>query len=426
LTTRGRRAIDYTLPHIALLSSNFSDVFSGDYKIAFQSEQLIQTDKLVGVDCDNSIETVRIDSWEKLAEHATAWAELEERLTSSTIFQTFEWHHCWWKAFGQDHELFVVLCHKNNRLVGIAPMMITSAARLPPRRGKDLRFIGCVNDSSDYLDFLIDPAEPEALDVILKYILDHLSQVDRVHLSHYPSHSDTQQKTIDFFVNRGCKVVVQFHQEAPYRLLGDKTEDKKVANKSSLRRRYNFFQKSGELLFHRCVTEVEGLDHIDEFFDQHVERRNLTHSPSQFHDSAQRSFFRDLIKNMLPRDSLRFDMVLFDGEPIAFHFGFEHRKKFYWYKPTFNVRYANRSPGDVLIKFLLEDAIDKDLDEFDFTVGSEPFKYRFSNRTRANNEIIVFRSNMDFWQYRSSLFLKTMRRRASEYWAARRLGVTKT
>jgi hypothetical protein len=53
-----------------------------------------------------------------------------------------------------------------------------------------------------------------------------------------------------------------------------------------------------------------------------------------------------------------------------------------------------------LLKFLLDDAIGRGLEEFDFTVGSEPFKYRFSNRTRSNDRIIVFRSAADYWIHR--------------------------
>ena len=121
---------------------------------------------------------------------------------------------------------------------------------------------------------------------------------------------------------------------------------------------------------------IEGLDR---FFDQHKSRRALTGAPSQFHDAAQRDFYVRLIRALAPTGWLRFDVVLFDDAPIAFHLGFEHRGRFLWYKPTFDARLAAKSPGEVLIKLLLDDAIDRGLKEFDFTVGAEPFKLRFAN-----------------------------------------------
>jgi CelD/BcsL family acetyltransferase involved in cellulose biosynthesis len=99
-------------------------------------------------------------------------------------------------------------------------------------------------------------------------------------------------------------------------------------------------------------------------------------------------------------------VVLFNGAPLAFHFGFEYRRGFIWYKPTFDIQFASRSPGEVLIKFLLEDAIKKNLEEFDFTVGSESFKYRFANRIRSNSRVIAFRSTVDYWKHRARCMLK--------------------
>jgi CelD/BcsL family acetyltransferase involved in cellulose biosynthesis len=104
-------------------------------------------------------------------------------------------------------------------------------------------------------------------------------------------------------------------------------------------------------------------------------------------------------------------VVLFNEAPLAFHFGFEYRRRFIWYKPTFDIEFASRSPGEVLIKFLLEDAIMRKLEEFDFTVGSESFKYRFANRLRFNNRLIAFRSAGDYWTYRGKSMLKKFLKR---------------
>jgi CelD/BcsL family acetyltransferase involved in cellulose biosynthesis len=68
--------------------------------------------------------------------------------------------------------------------------------------------------------------------------------------------------------------------------------------------------------------------------------------------------------------------------PIAYHFGFELDGVLTWYKPSFDPELQQRSPGEVLIKLLLDDALARDLDEFDFTVGSEAFKFRFANLIR--------------------------------------------
>ena len=357
-------------------------------------------------DLENTIRTGLLEDWDSLVEFQSAWEGLVARIPSASIFQTFQWHSCWWRAFGHTHKLFVIVCHRGQQLVSIAPMMITGPARPTSDRCADIRFIGCTNNASDYLDFIIDPDVPEALDVILNEIIGHLPKVRRIYLSHFPTHFENQSRVLSYLQARGVRLTVELEQEAPCRLMGDTQEDRRAVNTQSLRRCYNYFRKSGDLRFYNYTGEFEALKQMDEFFGQHVARRKLANSPSQFLDPAQRSFYRDLVGELLPHDWLRFDAILFNGHPIAFHFGFEYRNNFIFYKPTFDVKYSKKSPGQVLIKLLMEDAIEKGLGEFDFTVGSEPYKYRFSNEVRYNNRLIVFRSFIDYWAYRLKIALK--------------------
>jgi CelD/BcsL family acetyltransferase involved in cellulose biosynthesis len=353
--------------------------------------------------------TTVLGTWSDVAAIESAWSELVERTPSCTIYQEYPWHAAWWNAFGADHELMVVVCFEGRRLVGVAPMMISAPSALPREGQLKLRFIGCLNHASDYLNFIVDPATPEALPAILREIQDRLGSVDSIYLSHFPSHLETFRATVDFFRERGSQLIVQEDQEAPYRRMGDTSADRRAANKSSLRRRYNYFRKAGELQFRSCETASEILGYMERFFHQHISRREITDAPSQFHHESERLFYRALVQNLSGPGWLRFDVVLFNGEPIAFHFGFEYRNKFYWYKPTFDIRYADKSPGQVLIKFLLEDTIDRGLDEFDFTVGSEAFKYRFSTDVRQTMRVTIVRSPVDYWLSRSRLWLSSAR-----------------
>jgi CelD/BcsL family acetyltransferase involved in cellulose biosynthesis len=360
---------------------------------------------------ENALRLCIIESRERFEELRSSWSKLVERIPTASIFQTFQWNFCWWQAFGKHDKLFVIACYRGSRLVGIAPLMVTRGrfSTIFPRT--EIRFIGCKNYASDYLDFIIDPDAPEALEAILNKVLENLKSVNRIRFSHFPTHFENQSRLHDLLLMRKSRFTVELEQKAPYRLMGEAIEDHKIVNKPTLRRRYNYFMKSGDLRFHPCVNEAEIMGYMDVFFDQHVTRRDLTHAKSQFLNPDQRTFYQLLVTELQPTKWLRFDAVLFNGQPLAFHFGFEFRNKFIWYKPTFDVRYYKHSPGQVLIKFLLEDTIEKNLDEFDFTVGSESFKYRFANRERYNNRFIVFRSSLDYWTHHVTMTLTKIRER---------------
>src|SRR6266852_4467429 len=66
------------------------------------------------------IRTVRLRSWDELPDLESAWNGLVSRSPGQSVFQTFPWHVCWWRAFGNSHELLVILGYAGSRVVGIA------------------------------------------------------------------------------------------------------------------------------------------------------------------------------------------------------------------------------------------------------------------------------------------------------------------
>lgn len=344
----------------------------------------------------------RINQWSKLEEWASDWNRLAEISPAASVFQTFEWHRAWWKAFGQDQEgakLSVSLVLRDGKLAAVAPFMV--------RRGV-ISFIGSGNHASDYCDVLVDPSYPEALEELMNAVISERTSWRRVELRNLRSHSPHRKRIQEFFEARGLGVITAVSADAPTRILGDKASDHEAVNKKSLKRHTSHFRSSGKLEFKHCksVTEVQG--YLDQFFEQHQGRRALAGDGSLFDDPKQKAFYRQVAREFVHRDWLRFGVVLLDGEPLAFHFGFEFCDRFYWYKPAFDAKYAKKSPGEVLLKFLLEYAIDKRLSEFDFTVGSEGFKYRFANEIRTNLLVIAFASKHAYWLHRFVRLIKRL------------------
>jgi CelD/BcsL family acetyltransferase involved in cellulose biosynthesis len=115
---------------------------------------------------------------------------------------------------------------------------------------------------------------------------------------------------------------------------------------------------------------------------------------SPFIEPRESDFIRDVVHTVAPTGRLVFSAVIFNGMPIAFHLGFHDRDRFLWYLPTFDIAHIKHSPGEVLLKSLLEYAIDRNVREFDFGLGEEPYKYRFSNHARRLCALQAFRTPM--------------------------------
>lgn len=358
------------------------------------------------------IRVVRV--WSELEPHRAAWNELARRSAGASVFQTFEWHDAWWAAFGaQAGTPCVALLFEGYRLAAIAPLH-----RYRRGRRDVVGFIGNSNSASDYCDFITDRAE------LVGPLLDELlsrSDWDVLDLGNVPAESPSLRAASEWARTRGRALIEAPQFAAPTRILGDVEADRACLNKKSLKRHFNGFAKSGNLRFHHSTDAAEIEARLDDFFRQHVERWALTGRDSQFAHEAQRDFYRRLVPALLANDWLRFAIVALDDRPIAYHFGFEYANRFIWYKPTFEAALVKKSPGEVLLRFLLEDAMDRGLAEFDFTVGDEDFKYRFANLVRDTRRLRVYRrarsqraDRVDAWLRRRARRLVDRLRRRGE------------
>jgi CelD/BcsL family acetyltransferase involved in cellulose biosynthesis len=322
---------------------------------------------------------------------AADWNALVRLNATNEPFQTYEWVQCWWEALQSDRELLLLVATDGTRLVGIAPLMLRSSGR-GLQRHSVVEFIG--TGESDYCDFIIAAEHKEpVLRAIVEYLDNEGVAWDALSLQNIPDRSDTVPILEGVLSGFSFKVRKRRTFLCPTLLIKDDPDfADQCTKKKSLRRHYNYFNRTGELVFQKVQT-IEEIDQcMDDFFMQHFERRAIAGGQSKFDDRRVREFYRCLASRALPAGWLRFATVKLDGIPIAYHFGFEYCGKFTWYKPTFNVDYIHKSPGEVLIKFLLEDAIQNGIEEFDFTIGDEGFKRRFANKIRENFQLDIVRS----------------------------------
>ncbi len=297
-----------------------------------------------------------------------------------TLFQTPEWNRAWWEAFGRGRRLCLVgVEDERGELVGLAPWMATVDLR---KRIRSIEFIGTANRATDYADVLAVPGDERVLAALVGWLARRAGRFTDLDLRHLREDSPHLETVTALLARAGLPSRVGEMARAATRLLDDAAADRALLDKKSLRRHHRALARSGRLEFRVARSTDEVLAELPAFFEQHVRRRAAAGTRSQFLDAAQRRFYVDLVRRLFPRGWLHFSLVLFDGAPIAYHFGLQYRGSYLWYKPSFEPRLARRSPGEVLLRFLIEDVLARGFDELDFTVGAEPFKDRFANHHR--------------------------------------------
>lgn len=244
---------------------------------------------------------------------------------------------------------------------------------------------------SDYLDFITGDCGPLVLREVLRHLVHHERSWSELHLRNIPASSPTVALLESFSVNEDL-LLLRGTDMPCFSLQVDGSEEdvRQRVSKYSLRRASNYFGRKGHLTVRTVDSVSEGQQLLPVFFDQHIRRWSTTGTPSLFHETQNRLFYSQLITQLLPRGWLHLSVAELDGQPIAFHFGFDHAGTITWYKPSFDPDHAAHSPGKLILSHLMNCALDSNRSKLDFTIGAEPFKDRYCDTQHVNVQYHIF------------------------------------
>ena len=327
----------------------------------FPSESPLLSEQ-IEVRCDAAFDDQLAVQWDHLLAHSSA----------DSVFLTSGWLRAWHETFGQNRPLIIPQIRIDGDLVAAAAFHENNGA---------IEFAG--TGPSDYSDVSIS-SEVEAnvrTQLINKLLIEAKFAAQSCHhfrLGRIQPESELLRvmadPSFDLLATAVGDVIA-----APYL---DTSFVEERLRKKSLRRHEHGLERCGNVASATFAKAAEILPKLDEFFDQHVKRWQFSGEQSLFLQEHAREFYRRLTNRLDATGQIRFTTVRLDGRLVAAHFGFYHAKRFIWYKPTFEPDLAKLSPGEVLIKKLLELARDEGAQVFDFTIGNEPFKLRFASGVR--------------------------------------------
>lgn len=288
------------------------------------------------------------------------------------VFLTREWHETWWRTFGRGKLLLIAAGNEDAPSL-IAPLFADCGM---------IFFTG--SGGSDYLDFVGDLTNAETLAAVLDAARQNTPDFLGFRFYHVPDESPTGALLGKAAERLGLSCFDEGELTAPALDLraGEKLAEQ-AASKKSLVRHERYFEREGKLEIRHVSDTASILPQLENFFSQHIRRWEGTPWPSLFNDPAQRLFYENLTRAAGSAGWLRFTSVEWNGEPAAFHFGFSYGGRFLWYKPSFEMELARRSPGEVLLRRLLLYAGTEGAEIFDFGLGDEAFKKRFMNKVQT-------------------------------------------
>jgi CelD/BcsL family acetyltransferase involved in cellulose biosynthesis len=317
----------------------------------------------------------------RLQSLAPAWERLNKE-SCGGAFQSWGWASAFWETHGHALKLCAPVIFAGDTVVGIVPLAIRNGAA---------RLLG-----EPYADYNGPLCLPEhAVDVLRTSFIALLNAPfpwTECIFNNLPENSPVLQ----LLMRPAWRLQEHFQTVFQYSCPAVRNDGngifERLARKESLRRRENRLRRQGNLTFRHIDNRQEIQARLDEFFAQHATRQALNGVRSQFLDAAPQAMIRALVAELDPVRELRFGALELNGRAIAYHFGFQHADKFFFYAPSFDVNHWDDSPGDVLLRHLFQYAQTEKLSEFDFTIGDEAYKDRYANHVGKTWSVYFYRS----------------------------------
>jgi CelD/BcsL family acetyltransferase involved in cellulose biosynthesis len=298
------------------------------------------------------------------------WDQLLAQGCSDVIALTWSWQKSWWDCYGKG-KLLLILALRDGRPEALAPLFAD----------KGMVFNLYIKET---LDFIGDTRDPEVIMEILKTAREQVESFHGFRFYFIPETSSTFSALKQAAGQLGYRFYDEGTIPSPYLEVAAKPEEaSKISRKKSLRSHENYFLREGQLEVLHLDTYREVNLYFEDFIEQHVRRRSVLPDPSPLADAQHRAFYTALMKASCERGWFLFTRVGWNGKAIAYAYSFVYKGRYLFLITSFNLDLVDHSPGEVLLKNLLAHAIQRRMEVFDFGIGDEAYKYRFSTAARS-------------------------------------------
>lgn len=311
------------------------------------------------------------------------WTQLFAAAESSSPFLSREWLSTWYKWFGANRTPFILKAYREDRLIGLLPLCLEEK-RILGMKLKRLSFLGEKQGGADYLDLIASPEDkPEILPAVFDYLKKE-NCFDVLCLENLAGDSATvgflrnvsRQETNNFrYTDVTTEICPQINLSGGWEMIL-----KRSKRASNFKRRLKQLEKMPGFEFRSVTSPAETAQAFERFYHQH-ERRWLQSGGSELSGHPRLvSFQRDLISTLSQTGLLRFDELWVEGECRASVYGLDDGRTFFYYNSGYDLDWANRSVGLVLIGLSVKNAVERGNSLYDFLRGEETYKFDWANQ----------------------------------------------
>ncbi len=318
--------------------------------------------------------------WDQLESIRVIWSNLVAQIPGLSVFLTPEWMFSWWRAYGENKDLCVLLFTDSQAgVVGIAPLYRERQNFLGFADLRVLRFIGDGSADSDDLDFIVKPGYAAA---VATASLNWMNRTpwDVCQFNALSSKSEVIALLEDELQGRGWTRAISHRPFTRVSLpetwaLYLKQLSAKERQKTGIRLRR--LQSRYKVSFRSCERPDELHAFLETLYALHQKRWEARGEPGSFSMTERRTFYEEMTRALLFRGWLGLWVLEMDNVPVAAQIGMHYRDGFYSLQEGFDPAYASDSVGYVLRSLVLRECIENGVRFYDFLYGDQESKQRW-------------------------------------------------
>jgi len=326
----------------------------------------------------NAMQVRVLESEADFAALAATWEELHSRAAIASVFGSFDWQYLWWRSYGKGQPLKLLVATLDGVTVGLLALYVHTVPmlRYPVRQ---LRFVGTGGDTyPDDLGPVLAPGHEPAVARALADAVVRLEGWDVLLLTDlnpacpFTAAIETVARGARLMPRAGRAERIAFatlpatwdawlqslHRDRRYRI-------------KNIRKKLNAAHPARFFVWKDAATLSEGIKRL---IFLHHKRWKSINMPHGFNSPEYVGFHSAVMAALLARDRLRLYCLEVGGQVVAMYYFYRFRDTVYLMQSGFDPDFSDVKPGQVLLGYIVEDAIGEGHKVLDFLKGDHRYK----------------------------------------------------
>lgn len=306
------------------------------------------------------------------------WSRILEDKQNTNPFIEFAWVYEWWKHFGDQWNVEIMVVKLDNNCVGFFPF-------IHHRKGFVGNYSFIALGEANYMDFII---VDELLDDVIAFVLDEIFRTQKnvvFSLHGLLESSHTTRSLENYLQNRTYSFSV-------HRVVTPYIDLKKIKLPEYMNKRQKLHRLSRREKRLRDNGIIEVLqshpEEMETIFTIHRKQWKKKKDTSGFTNEKKKEFFRALAFNNEGPCKTEIDSLYLNGTMIAFDYGFKCRGRYVTYVLGYDTNFEIFSPGRILEKETILLCKKENEEIFDLSIGYESYKFDWNTNVDYTRKMI--------------------------------------